>query len=143
MTAAHRSALPTQRTAFAHDCAWWMMYSARQLGDVLEQWFHDAGVAMAQGNETITIRPGQGANAPATFDPADLIVKKGDIVSWSNVTPNVHELVWIDENGSPQPIPSGGPIPPDGQSDAVIVDRSFQYRCSLHANETGSVTVAS
>jgi plastocyanin len=98
---------------------------------------------MAQGNETITIRPGPGANAPASFDPANLIVKMGDLVSWSNVTPNVHELVWIDENGNPQPIPSGGPIPPDGQSDAVIVDRSFQYRCSLHANETGSVTVAS
>jgi plastocyanin len=93
-------------------------------------------------NFTITIRAGQGPNAPASFDPANLTVRSGDLVSWSNDTSNVHELVWIDQNGNPQPIPNGGPIPGDDQSDAVIVDASFQYRCSRHANENGSVTVA-
>jgi len=97
---------------------------------------------MPAANWTITIRPGAGPNPPAQFDPPNLIISAGDIVAWANKTPNDLELEWIDENGNGVPIPTGGPIPSDDVSDAVTVDRSFQYRCDGQASATGSVTVA-
>jgi hypothetical protein len=96
---------------------------------------------MAAANWTITIRPGTGPNAPAQFDPPDLPVRAQDIISWSNTTRDIHELSWRDVSGNWFPLPIGGPIYPDDQSDAVTVDRSFEYRCDRHPSETGSVTV--
>jgi|GEM_PF-4004783 len=95
---------------------------------------------MPPANFVIDIVTG-GSKAPAKFTPPNLAIRAGDVVSWNNKTGLTHELSLINPNGTLTPLPIGGPIPRRDQSDAFTVQATFQYCCTRHANETGTVTV--
>jgi len=82
------------------------------------------------------------SGAKAKFDPPDLLVQQGDVVSWNNKTGRTHELELVNPDGTTAPLPIGGPIARHDQSDALTITQSIQYRCTRHAGETGSITVA-
>jgi plastocyanin len=96
---------------------------------------------MPPANFPINIVRGQTPKGPSRFDPRNLTVRTGDVVFWNNKTRRTHEIWWKDPSGTWAPLPIGGPIPPNGQSDAWTVTNSFEYRCNRHAGETGKVTV--
>jgi plastocyanin len=82
------------------------------------------------------------SGSKAKFDPPDLVVQQGDVVSWNNKTGRVHELAMVNQDGTLTPLPIGGPIARRDQSDAFTVTQSLQYRCTRHAGETGTITMA-
>jgi len=96
---------------------------------------------MPPANFPINIVPAPPPKTHAKFDPPDLVVRANDLVFWNNKTGYTHELSIVNPNGSLTPLPIGGPIPRREQSDAFAVTASFQYCCTRHPNETGTVTV--
>jgi len=89
----------------------------------------------------INIVSGGGPKGLAKFDPPNLVARAGDVVFWNNKTGLTHELSIINPDGTLTPLPIGGPIPRREQSDAFTVQTTFQYRCTRHANEIGTVTI--
>src|SRR5690349_4032740 len=76
-------------------------------------------------------------NGTTEFQPAMLGADSGDVIRWDNET---------DEDHWPEQIPTEfltDKIPPGEVSEpGFVVPQNFRYRCKLHPQEQGEVTVS-
>lgn len=70
------------------------------------------------------------------FDPADLQVKVGTIVTWKNMDAANHSVTFDD--GS---VDSGSISPGKSASHTFDTPGTFMYHCSLHPTSQGRITV--
>lgn len=69
------------------------------------------------------------------FDPAELHVKKGDVVTWINKDIVAHNVTQFPDSKW-----TSGTLP-NGKSWKMNIDKSFDYFCSIHPTMKGKVTV--
>jgi plastocyanin len=69
------------------------------------------------------------------FEPAELLVQKGDTVIWIN-----HDLVVHDVTEDPGQSWSSSRIP-NGQSWSMVITKSTDYFCNIHQVMKGKVIV--
>src|ERR1044072_8498545 len=69
------------------------------------------------------------------FQPAELLVQKGDTVVWIN-----HDIVAHDETEQAHKLWSSGPLAP-GESWSLVVTQSADYYCSIHVVMKGKLIV--
>ena len=103
-----------------------------------------AGLALASV-VTILYRQGRGTSAPAkantvvmaqfAFSPKTLTVKKGAEVTWENNDVAPHNV----ESDSPK-VDSGLITP--GKSFSLVVQDSFDYRCTIHPGMEAKVVLS-
>jgi plastocyanin len=76
--------------------------------------------------------------ANMAFSPADITVKKGTTVAWTNQDSVTHTVT--EDDG--QPGPASGALA-NGQRYAYTYNTAgtFKYHCTIHPNMTGTVTV--
>jgi plastocyanin len=86
---------------------------------------------------------------PATFHPPVQHADAGDVISWSNKTKQLHQIVQTGTDGTPLPFPIGADwwaaIEPEDESPAWTVPPSpsgtkITYKCVRHG-ETGTIVV--
>jgi len=77
-----------------------------------------------------------------TFEPADVTVKAGDTVTWTNNEAVGHD---VTKEGGPGPEFSSGD--PGGMQEGDTFEQTFdqpgmiEYVCTVHSNMIGSITV--
>ena len=72
-----------------------------------------------------------------TFDPKDITVKVGDIVTWQNPTSVNHTVTFTSGQSFNQPLPAGGRV-----VRRFLNKGTFDYKCTIHPQTmTGTVTV--
>ena len=69
------------------------------------------------------------------FQPAELLVQKGDTVVWIN-----HDIVAHDVTEQGDKLWTSGPLAP-GQSWSLVVTQSADYYCSIHVVMKGKLIV--
>jgi plastocyanin len=76
--------------------------------------------------------------ANMAFAPANITVKKGTTVTWTNNDTTTHTVTENDGH----PGPDSGPVQP-GQTYNFTYDTAgtFKYHCAIHPNMVGTVTV--
>lgn len=67
------------------------------------------------------------------FQPAELVVQKGDTIVWIN-----RDLVAHDVTEVPDKTWTSSPIPP-GKSWSLVVSQSADYYCSIHVVMKGKI----
>lgn len=67
------------------------------------------------------------------FQPAELVVQKGDTIVWIN-----RDLVAHDVTEVPDKTWTSSPIPP-GKSWSLVVSQSADYYCSVHVVMKGKI----
>lgn len=72
------------------------------------------------------------------FLPSDITVKKGTAVTWTNKDSTPHTVSGIDGNQGPN---SGDLNPGDKYSFTFNDVGTFKYRCNIHPDMLGTVTV--
>jgi plastocyanin len=72
-----------------------------------------------------------------SFSPANITVKKGTTVTWTNNDSTTHTVTG-DTNGGPK---SGDLNPGKAYSFTFSAAGTFAYHCSIHPDMTGTVTV--
>lgn len=72
------------------------------------------------------------------FSPADITVKKGTTVTWTNQDSTPHTVTETDGKTGPS---SGDITKGNHYSFTFDTAGTFQYHCSIHPNMTGTVTV--
>jgi plastocyanin len=72
------------------------------------------------------------------FSPADITVKKGTTVTWTNNDSATHTVTETDGKTGPD---SGDLAPSKTYSFTYNTAGTFAYHCSIHASMTGTVTV--
>jgi plastocyanin len=72
------------------------------------------------------------------FSPANLTVKKGTTVKWTNYDDMAHTVVENDNKTGP-----GSSLLAKNQTYSFTYNEvgTFAYKCSVHPNMTGTVTV--
>jgi plastocyanin len=72
------------------------------------------------------------------FKPADITVKKGTTITWTNKDSTAHTVTETDGKKGPDSQPLD-----NGQSYTFTYNETgvFSYHCSIHSEMTGSVTV--
>lgn len=90
-----------------------------------------SATANAQATDKVTI---QGM----AFNPADITIKKGTTVTWTNEDPVGHTVVETDGQDGPNSATLN-----KGQTYTFTYNTAgtFHYHCSIHTNMTGTVTV--
>jgi plastocyanin len=73
------------------------------------------------------------------FSPADIAVKKGDTVTWTNNDAAAHNVAETDGRDGPK---SGNLNKGESYSFTFNDVGTFKYNCSIHPQMTGTVTVA-
>lgn len=72
------------------------------------------------------------------FTPANITVKKGDTVTWSNEDNVAHKIVESDDRDGP----SSDELQKGDTYTFTFNDvGTFKYKCSIHPSMTGTVTV--
>jgi len=69
------------------------------------------------------------------FQPASLIVQKGDTIIWTN-----HDMVAHDVTEEKEKRWTSGPLAP-GESWSLVVNESADYYCSIHVIMKGKLIV--
>jgi plastocyanin len=96
----------------------------------------DTGAAPpAKAGETVSV------DIPAIeFDPADVTVKVGDTVKWTNSDDLPHT---VTKSGGPGPDFDSGDLEPGGGEFEQTFDEKgkVDYVCTIHPGQSGSVTV--
>jgi plastocyanin len=72
------------------------------------------------------------------FTPGDITVKKGTTVTWTNNDSTAHSVNETDNQKGPD---SGDLNPGDKYSFTFNQSGTFKYRCNLHPEMLGTVTV--
>jgi plastocyanin len=72
------------------------------------------------------------------FSPADITVKTGTTVTWTNQDSIAHTVVETDGQNGPK---SDTLEPNESYSFTYETAGTFKYHCSIHPNMTGAVTV--
>jgi plastocyanin len=70
------------------------------------------------------------------FDPADLTVAVGEIVTWTNTGSATHTVKWQDGEPESEQLQSGSTYERTFDSAG-----SFAYVCGIHSQMTGTITV--
>jgi amicyanin len=72
------------------------------------------------------------------FSPAELTVKKGTTVKWTNSDDTAHNVIESDDKTGPS-----SPLLDKNQSYSFTYNKAgtYTYKCSVHPYMTGSVTV--
>ena len=86
------------------------------------------GSADAKTVHTVTIKG-------MVFDPAELHVKKGDVVTWINKDIVAHNVTQFPDSKW-----TSGTLT-NGKSWKMNIGKSFDYFCSIHPTMKGKVTV--
>ena len=80
------------------------------------------------------------------FSPANITVKKGTTVTWTNKDSATHTVTGLDNN--PDPASGAANLPNSGNlasgksySFTFLAAGTYQYKCSIHPSMTGTVTV--
>lgn len=93
-------------------------------------------------NQSQTNKTPEATNAVSianmAFNPADITVKKGTKVTWTNNDNIAHTVTESDNKGGPS-----SPEMAPGSSYSFTYDQigTFSYHCSIHPDMTGTVTV--
>lgn len=90
-----------------------------------------SGSGKAVATDTVTI-------ANFAFSPADITVKKGTTVTWTNKDSAAHTVTETDGKAGP-----ASSDLPQGKSYSFTYDTvgTFAYHCSIHPDMIGTVTV--
>ncbi|HEY9712347.1 MAG TPA: cupredoxin family copper-binding protein, partial [Chroococcales cyanobacterium] len=72
------------------------------------------------------------------FSPADITVKKGTAVTWTNGDSVTHTVTETDSQTGPN---SGDLAPGKSYSFTFDTAGTYHYHCSIHTEMTGTVTV--
>ena len=72
------------------------------------------------------------------FLPAEITVKQGDRVRWTNREKRQYHSVWFEKSGDPEP---DYLFPNDTYERTFEKPGVFPYRCGPHPEMTGTVTV--
>ena len=88
-----------------------------------------AGSAPAASGTAVTI-------SSFAFNPAEITVKVGDTVTWTNQDSVGHTVVADDNSFTSQSLPQGGTY-----SFKFTKAGTFAYHCSVHPSMTAKVTV--
>jgi len=96
-------------------------------------------------------------NPPATFTPdvysespnppTALQAQNGDVISWNNTTSDEHQLVETDQGGTTTGTQITNVIEPGTSSTPGFVPdvdnppATIYYKCTMHANELGSIDI--
>jgi plastocyanin len=93
-----------------------------------------AGPTNSNGVVTISIT---GLDGNQAFDPAVASVKVGQSVAWRNNDTQTHRPILTDVFDTSQ-LAAGATSAPTQMTTA----RTYEYKCTIHPSETGSVVVA-
>jgi len=100
------------------------------------------GMDMSSTNSSNSSTPAKQTNNVTiqnfAFSPANITVKKGTTVTWSNQDSTIHDITESDGKKGPE---SGTLAPDKTYSFTFNTTGTFKYICSIHPNMTGSVTV--
>ena len=88
-----------------------------------------AAASAAAGASTVMI-------VDFAFQPADLTVKVGDTVTWTNTGEAPHTVKWPDDEPESKQLAKG-----DTYERTFEAAGSFPYMCGIHSNMTGTITV--
>jgi plastocyanin len=101
------------------------------------------GSAATTTEQTNTTAPAGGATAvdipDIKFDPADVTVKVGDTVTWTNSDDIQHTVTKIKGPGAQ--FDSGNLDPGDTFEETFDKKGTIDYVCTIHAGQEGSITV--
>ena len=70
------------------------------------------------------------------FEPADLTVKVGDTVTWTNTGDAPHTVKWDDDEPESEQLQNGATYERTFDSAGT-----FAYACGIHSAMTGTITV--
>jgi plastocyanin len=102
------------------------------------------GGSAAPTAPTDTTAPAQGGAVTVdipeiTFDPADVTVKVGDTVTWTNSDDIQHTVTKVGGPGAQ--FDSGNLDPGDEFEQTFDKKGLIKYVCTIHANQEGTITV--